>query len=165
MNVGVSICMAMHIVDWEFCVHVATSALKGYNVQCPASRVPVALHRLAMACRLSYYEGPFPGPRTEMLVTGVSTLTGGGYPVMYLKWQAVQFTVHIKRAVGQWLLKDVIAEIPGCKVIVDIDSVDDTDHILAAQCPGSNSPESSAKQKKLEGELGWAIRVPPAPVA
>ena len=171
MNVGLIIRMAMHIVDWEFCVHVATSALKGpypasrVPVSPSRSRVPVALHRLAMACRLSYYEGLFPGPRTEMLVTGVSTLTGGGYPVMYLKWQAVQFTVRIKRAKGLWLLKDVLAEIPGCKVIVDIDHFDDTVHIWATQCPESNSPESSAKQKKLEGELGWAIRVPPAPAA
>ena len=100
-----------------------------------------------------------------MLVTSVSTLTGGSYPTIYLRWQAVQFTVRIKRAVGRWLLSDVLSEIPGCKVIVDINSVDDTVHILAAQCPESNSPESSAKQKKLEGDLGWAIRVPPAPAA
>ena len=132
---------------------------------CPPC-VPVALHRFAMACRLSYYEGPFPGPRTEMLVTGVSTLNGGSYPVMYLRWQAVQFTVCIKRAKGLWLLKDVLAEIPGCKVSVSIDSVDDTVHILVAQRPESNSPRSrAAKRKVLEGDLGWAIRVPPVPPA
>ena len=137
----------------------ATSALKGYSVQRPVSSVPVTLHRLAMARRLSYYEGPFPGPGTEMLVTSVSTLTGGGYPTIYLRWQTVQFTVRIQKAVGRWLLRDVLSEIPGCKVIVDIDSVDDTVHILATQKAKSNSPESSAKQKDLYGELGWAINV------
>ena len=103
-----------------------------------------------MARRLSYYEGPFPGPGTEMLVTSVSTLTGGSYPTIYLSWQAVQFTVRIKRAVGRWLLSDVLSEIPGCKVIVDIDSVDDTVYL--------GSPVSREQQSRVQCQAEEARR-------
>ena len=116
-----------------------------------------------MAHRPSYYEGLFPGPGTEMLVVSVSTLTGGGYPAIYLRWQEVQFTVYIQKAVGTWPMCDLLAQISGCKVIVDIDSENDTVAILAKQ--ESSSPEASVQQKKLYGELGWPIRVPPKVVA
>ena len=106
---------------------------------------------------LTYYEGLFPEPATDMRVTSV---TPGPYPTVYLRWQDVQFTVKVRNAVGWPLLADLVRDIPGRNVIVEIDSVNDNATITVS-AEGSASAHWLAfyHQKRLYGDLGWAIRV------
>ena len=104
-----------------------------------------------------YYEGLWPPPGTEMLVTSVSTVSGGNiHPKMYLRWENVQVPFQVEKAIGDWLLVDFVSEIPGCTVTVDIDDTEDTAIIVAQK---RSAPPALVKQKTLVGKLGWALQI------
>ena len=108
---------------------------------------------------LCYYEGLLPEPGTEMLVTSVSTVSGGNiHPKMYLRWKDVQFPFQVEKATGDWLLVDLVSEIPGRTVTVDIDDTEDT-AIIVAQKHSVLDPPAPVKQQTLFGKLGWALQI------
>ena len=81
---------------------------------------------------LCYYEGLWPEPGTEMLVTSVSTVSGENiHPKMLLRWKDVQFPFQVEKAIGDWLLSDLLSEILGRTVTVDIDDKEDTAIVVA----------------------------------
>ena len=99
-----------------------TSAAKQQVCFCSVEEVHEATH---------YFEGLYPGQGTEMLVISTSSAPGIH---MYLKWQDVQFVVDIKSAVGT-SLSAFLSTAPGHSVTVDIDDINDTVVIHAAN-PG-----------------------------
>ena len=108
---------------------------------------------------LCYYEGLWPGPRVMMLATSVSTFSGGGiHPKMYLRWKDVQFPFQVEKATGNWLLVDLVSELPGRTVTVYIDDKDDSATVVALM---HSVLPSTVKQKTLFGKLGWALQIPP----
>ena len=100
-----------------------TSAAKQQVPLCSAEEVHEATH---------YFEGLYPGQGTEMLVISTSSAPG---IQMYLKWQDVQFVVDIQSAYGTWSLSAFLSTAPGHAVTVDIDDINDTVVIHAAN-PG-----------------------------
>ena len=111
--------------------------------------------------KISYYEGLYPGPGTEMLALSVEIcppVAGVASIKLHLQWQGVLFTVRVKRAWGQWLLSSICEHLPGFTVTVDIDSEDDT-AIMVAKC---QTVSGVVMETTLTGELDWPIYLPPS---
>ena len=124
---------------------------------------------------VAYYEGIFPGPKTEMLVVCVSgnsecRLGVLAAPTVYLRWQDVQFTAILKCARSECppgvpeapAIKDLLPQLPGCKVLVTIDDVEDTIAIRVQQ--DTNTELGSAGWcKKMWGDMRWPLLVSSLP--
>ena len=118
-----------------------------------------------------YYEGIFPGRKTEMLVVCVSGLVECrpgvlAAPTVHLRWQDVRFTAILKGARSECppgvpeapAIKDLLPHLPGCKVLVTIDDVEDTIAIRVQQ--DTNTELGSAGWcKKMWGDLRWPVLV------
>ena len=149
----------------------------------PVSSAPSAASEwLAMGLRqmlerpVSYYEGPYPGPGTEMLAIGVevsaqrptSCVGEQRSPQrqvqdikLYLQWhdggRFVMFTVRVKSASGTWMLSSILEDLPGFTVTIDIDQENDT-AMVVANCQAMGA----LMETKLSGELDWPIYLPPS---
>ena len=134
----------------------------------PVSSAPSAASEwLAMGLRqmlerpVSYYEGLYPGPGTEMLAISVescSPVAGHADIKLYLQWQGVLFTVRVRSASGTWMLSSILEDLPGFTVTIDIDPENDI-AMVVAKC---RTVMGVLMETKLSGELGWPIYLPPS---
>ena len=89
---------------------------------------------------------------------------------VYLRWQDVQFTAILTGARSECppgtplapAIKDLLPQLPGCKVLVTIDDVEDTITIRVQQ--DTNTELGSAGWcKTMWGDLRWPVRVSSLP--
>ena len=128
-----------------------SKSLASPSLQCSASMVV-------------YYEGLFPGPDTEMVVVRVSDWENcrpgvAAAPKVYMRWQDVQFTAILKSGQGHAKMRDLLPQLPGRKVSVTIDDVDDTIEIVLRQ-DFNKELRSDWLWKKMRGDLEWPILGP-----